>query len=279
MSEDLKSILELIFRWVHVIAGVMWIGHLWFFNFVNAQVAKTYDADSKKKVVPELMPRALYWFRWGAAYTWITGLLLIVFIYLIGASKSGLLIPLNVEGNPVRPIGMGHGLSFGVLIVGWVIYDILWKSLEKKETAGAAVSFVLSAGLIYGLHQIFSPRAAYILTGATFGTIMAANVWMRIWPAQRRIISAIKGGTAPDGALVARAGLRSKHNTYMSVPLLFTMVSNHYPSVYGSDLAPIYLIVLVGLGWGIAKMLYSKSATPAPAQFEPEGGPAPAAKA
>src|SRR5207244_8220825 len=66
--------LNVIFRWVHVVAGVMWIGHLWFFNFVNAQVAKTYDPDSRKKVVPELMPRALYWFRWGAAYTWVTGI-------------------------------------------------------------------------------------------------------------------------------------------------------------------------------------------------------------
>lgn len=171
---------------------------------------------------------------------------------------------------------MGHGISIGVLIVGWVIYDLLWKSLEKQETAGAAVSFVLTAGLVLGLHQIFSPRATFILLGATYGTLMASNVWMRIWPAQRRIISAIKAGTAPDGALVARAGLRSKHNTYMSVPLLFTMISNHYPAVYGSDLAPFFLIGLVALGWGITKMLYSKSATPAPAQFEPS---APAPKA
>jgi uncharacterized membrane protein len=270
MSEDVKSWLELIFRWVHVIAGVMWIGHLYFFNFVNAQVAKTYDADSKKKVVPELMPRALYWFRWGAAYTWVTGILLFVFVYMIGAAQSGMLIPLESG----RPIGMGHGIVFGTLIAGWVIYDLLWKSLEKKETVGAAVSFVLASGLIIGLHQIFAPRAAYILLGATFGTIMAANVWMRIWPAQRRIISAIKAGTAPDGALVARAGLRSKHNTYMSVPLIFTMISNHYPAVYGSSLSPFFLIALVALGWGMTKMIYSKSGTPVPAQFEPSAAAA-----
>jgi uncharacterized membrane protein len=169
---------------------------------------------------------------------------------------------------------MGHGIVFGTLIAGWVIYDLLWKSLEKKETVGAAVSFVLASGLIIGLHQIFAPRAAYILLGGTFGTIMAANVWMRIWPAQRRIISAIKAGTAPDGALVARAGLRSKHNTYMSVPLIFTMISNHYPTVYGSSLSPFFLIALVALGWGITKMIYSKSATPAPTQFEPSAGAA-----
>src|ERR1044071_4783145 len=76
MQLDPMDLVNLFFRWIHVVAGVMWIGHLWFFNFVNAQVAKTYDADSKKKVIPELMPRALYWFRWGAAYTWITGILL-----------------------------------------------------------------------------------------------------------------------------------------------------------------------------------------------------------
>src|SRR5205807_8463832 len=76
MDSTVYEWLNVIFRWTHLAAGVMWIGHLYFFNFVNSQVAKTYDADSKKKVVPELMPRALYWFRWGAAYTWITGILL-----------------------------------------------------------------------------------------------------------------------------------------------------------------------------------------------------------
>src|SRR5262245_14794716 len=78
---DFRTWMELLFRWMHVVAGIAWIGHLYFFNFVNSQVAKTYDADSKKKVVPELMPRALYWFRWGAAWTWITGFLLAGLVY------------------------------------------------------------------------------------------------------------------------------------------------------------------------------------------------------
>src|SRR5215468_12371839 len=84
MDANVTAVLDLIFRWTHVVAGVMWIGHLYFFNFVNGQVAKTYDAESKKKVVPELMPRALYWFRWGAAYTWITGILLLGLVYYMG---------------------------------------------------------------------------------------------------------------------------------------------------------------------------------------------------
>src|SRR6267378_5639061 len=84
MDPNVSEWLNLVFRWIHVVAGIMWIGHLWFFNFVNAQVAKTYDADSKKKVVPELMPRALYWFRWGAAYTFITGILLLGLVIYMG---------------------------------------------------------------------------------------------------------------------------------------------------------------------------------------------------
>src|SRR5690348_15195229 len=194
----------------------MWIGHLWFFNFVNGQVAKTYDAESKKKVVPELMPRALYWFRWGAAYTWITGILLLGLVYYMGGTMFA-------QGE--TPIDLGNGartgISLGLLVVGFLIYDVLWKAMAKNETAGVAVSFVLLAGVTYGLSMIFSGRAVFIHIGGLFGTMMAANVWMRIWPAQRKIISAIKAGTAPDAALVATAGLRSKQNTYMSVPLVF----------------------------------------------------------
>jgi uncharacterized membrane protein len=273
MSPEISNWLNLLFRWLHVIAGVMWIGHLWFFNFVNAQVAKTYDADSKKKVVPELMPRALYWFRWGAAYTFITGILLLGIVYYMGGS----LVPTE---NPVVSLGAGTAIGLGLLVVGFAVYDVMWKSLAKKETAGAAISFVLVAGIAFGLSQIFVGRAVFIHIGALFGTIMAANVWMRIWPNQRKIIAAVKGGTAPDAALVGMAGLRSKHNTYMSMPLLFFMVSNHYPTVYGEAWSWTLVPVMVGLGWGIAKFCFNKSATPAPAQFMPaDAAPVPAAEA
>src|SRR3954468_5289916 len=102
---------QILFRWLHVVAGIMWIGHLYFFNFVNSQVAKTYDADSKKKVVPELMPRALYWFRWGAMFTWITGVLLVIIVYYHG----GLLM------NPDSGVslGAGIGISLASLVVAF----------------------------------------------------------------------------------------------------------------------------------------------------------------
>jgi uncharacterized membrane protein len=263
MDPNVTSWLEMLFRWIHVVAGIAWIGHLYFFNWVNAQVAKTYDADSKKKVVPELMPRALYWFRWGAAYTWITGFLLLVLVYYMGGKTSGMLVPVDATFSP----GLGHGTSVGLMVVGFLIYHLLWGAMAKNETVGVAISFVLLAAVVFGLTKVFSGRAVFIHVGVLFGTIMAANVWMVIWPAQRKIIAAIKGGTAPDAAIVARAGLRSKHNTYMSVPLVFTMISNHYPTIYGNDLGWAMLLGFVAVGWGVTKLLFNKSASPAPAQF------------
>src|ERR1043166_2101791 len=113
MDPNVSEWLNLVFGWIHVVAGVMWIGHLWFFNFVNAQVAKTYDADAKKKVIPELMPRALYWFRWGAAFTWIAGFFLLGIVIYMG----GVL----VEDQSQK--GLATGVGIGSLVVGWVIYD------------------------------------------------------------------------------------------------------------------------------------------------------------
>jgi len=260
MESNVREWLNLIFRWTHVVAGIAWIGHLYFFNFVNAQVAKTYDAESRKKVVPELMPRALYWFRWGAAYTWITGFLLLgIVIY----GDAGVMV------GPDSSLGSGLASLIGVvlLFVGFLVYDVLWKSMAKNEQAGVIVSYVLTVILIFGMWCIFSHRATYIHLGSVFGTIMAGNVWMRIWPAQRKIIAGVKGGPAADPAVVALAGLRSKHNTYMSVPLVFTMVSNHTPTVYGSDFGWLILAILVLVGFGVTKLLYNKAASPAPAKF------------
>ena len=259
MDANVSEWLNLIFRWIHVLAGVMWIGHLWFFNFVNAQLAKTYTPEGKKQVLPELMPRALYWFRWGALYTWVTGILLLYVVYWAG----------NAMGSDKMSSQATGGIGLVIILVCFAIYDVLWKNL-KNEMAGMVVSFVLVAVfeliLVKGLG--IGGRALFIYVGGLFGTIMAANVWMRIWPSQRKIIAGVKGTSpAPDPSVAALAGLRSKHNTYLSVPLILFMVSNHFPTVYGSDLAWVYALVFVAVGWGITKFLYNKSASPVPAQF------------
>ena len=248
--DDINACLELLFRWIHVVAGIAWIGHLYFFNFVNSQVAKTYDADSKKKVIPELMPRALYWFRWGAAYTWVTGFLLAGMVYYQGSN----LLPADSSTS----LGAGIGLSLLLIVAVFFIYDALWKAMAKNEQGGVIVSFVLVAVLLWGLSRVFAPRAVYIHLGMLFGTIMAMNVWMRIWPAQKKIIAAVKAGTAPDAALAAMAGLRSKHNTYMSVPLVFAMLNMHQ-ATWASWHDPWLFFGIVVIGWALTWHLYKIS--------------------
>jgi len=240
--------LSVFLRWMHIVAGIMWIGHLYFFNFVNAQLGAVLDGDTKKKVNPELLPRALYWFRWGAAWTWITGFLLLLLVFYHG----GLMFE---EGGWTTPAIVMAVLTFAV----FKLYDVLAKALGKNGPVFALVGFagtVLMAWLMTSWGG-FSYRAYVIHIGAMFGTIMAANVWMIIWPAQKKIIAAIKEGTAPDAALVATAGQRSRHNTYLSVPLLYAMVNAH-TVVPGAD-SMFYLFGVVILGWGLVWWLYRKA--------------------
>jgi uncharacterized membrane protein len=254
----IRGNLEFLFRWIHVVAGIMWIGHLYFFNFVNGQVAKAYDPDSKKKILPELMPRALYWFRWGAAYTWFSGFFLLAFNYYM--------VPAQMANDPTQS-NTAIIISIVAILLIFFIYDALWKMM-KNEKVGVIVSYVLVVGILFGLSQIFPGRAMFIHMGGLFGTIMMMNVWMRIWPAQKKIIAGVKGtGPAPDASVAAMAGLRSKHNTYMSVPLVFFMVSNHYSDLYSSPYAWEIAAGIILVGWLITKTFYLKSAGPAPMQI------------
>ncbi|OUX20144.1 MAG: hypothetical protein CBE10_04140 [bacterium TMED250] len=245
-------------RWLHIIAGVMWIGLLYFFNFINAHFAATLDGDSKKKVVPELMPRALYWFRWGAAWTWVTGIVLIGLVY----HRGGLMFE-DDYGWGASAIIM---TAFTFLAV--FAYDYLYKTgLASNVRLITIISFVLTGATVYLMKEWagFSYRAFNIHLGALFGTNMAFNVWFRIWPAQRKIITAIKNGEAPDSNLVALAGLRSKHNTYMSVPLIWTMMNQHTIALAGGNFGItsstnwLVLMIIVAVGWHIVFQLYKKS--------------------
>jgi uncharacterized membrane protein len=148
-------------------------------------------------------------------------------------------------------------VSLGLLIAGWVFYDLLWSSkLFANELLGVCISYVLIVATTYGLFHFFSSRAAPLQLGAMFGTIMTANVWMRILPPQRRMVRALNEGRQPDLTEALRAKTRSKHNTFMAVPVVFTMISNHFPTVtYGSRYNWIVVSVLVLAGWGAAKVL------------------------
>jgi uncharacterized membrane protein len=248
---EVSETLSVVFRWLHIAAGILWIGLLYFFNFVNAPFAPTMDGETKKKVVPELIPRALYWFRWGAAYTWITGILLLLLVFYHG----GLMFDQGVEWGAGSTV-----MLVVVFLVAFLLYDLLAKSaIGKNLKVFALVGFLLVAVTVYCMIHVgmFSYRAYVIHTGAMFGTIMAANVWMRIWPAQKKIIAAIRNGTSPDQALVAMAGGRSKHNTYLSVPLVWMMIDAH--TVVPASSSWWYLLGAVLVGWMTVALIYGKA--------------------
>lgn len=260
---------QLSFRWIHFLAGVVWIGILYFFNWINGPFAATLDAESKRKVVPELMPRALWWFRWGAAWTWITGVALLFVMYYIRDTQnffSGetLLEFAKDERTELKPSAAEWGIPFAALFVGFIIYDNLFKIVGSKGAQAHAACVVIwgliATGFFWFLteKQGMSGRAGMVHVGGLFGTAMAANVWMRIWPAQQRIITAIKNGEAPDAADPALAGLRSKHNTYMSVPLLLLMVSVDQTKITGG-ICPMNLAIILAVSWAVTYGLYKKS--------------------
>lgn len=247
---DVMNFLESMFRWFHVVFGILWIGLLYFFNWVNAFFEATLDAETKKKVVPELRPRALFWFRWGAAVTWITGLLLLLMVYYHGRAALQ---------SADTPWSAGALIMIATVFVSPFIYDLLVGSVMKDLRNAFIGGVLIATALTFAFEWVggFGPRGFAIHLGGTFGTIMAFNVWFRIWPAQQKIIEAIKNGQAPDAALVGLAGTRSRHNTYMSVPLVFMMVSQHS---LGWATNPIWIGLVVLVGFGLVYHIYDRAA-------------------
>ena len=269
LDPTISEWLNLIFRWVHVFAGIMWVGTTYYFTWLDARLSEEEKAALntgnaaqiwmvhsggfyvvEKRKVPDELSRKLHWFRWEAGTTWLSGMALLILMFYIGGG-SGLIG--DAEISPWVAIAVG----LGTLIGGWLIYDLMNLSpLGKNEKAFAVIAYVMIVALAYGLTHVLSGRAVYIHIGAMFGTIMAANVWMRILPAQQKMIDAIKEGRKPDDALSNQAKFRSKQNTFMAVPVVFLMISNHFPSVaYGEQYNWAILAVLVLLGWGAAKFI------------------------
>ena len=257
------ALLNPVAKWLHIIAGITWIGLLYFFNFINGHVAAKMDGDTKKQVIPELMPRTLFWFRWGAAWTWITGIVLLYIIFWAGSLSIGESVGNNMFDADTEVTMWAH-IMLLVTFLAVFVYDFLYKSaLAKNVRLVTIISLVLILGVEYLMIHCgqFGYRAFNIHIGAMFGTMMAFNVWFRIWPAQQKIIAAIRDGEAPDGDLVALAGLRSKHNTYLSVPLIWTMINEH-TAVFSGKLCGctgLVLAIVIPLGWHIVFQLYKKS--------------------
>jgi uncharacterized membrane protein len=260
--------LNLLVRWAHVFAAIMWVGSTYYFTWLDGrftEAERAGDAGGDKRQVwmvhsggfyvvektKELdLRQHLHWFRFEALLTWLTGFVLLVLVYYLG----GALVDPDVWDLSA---GQAAALGLGVILAAGVVYDVLLRTpLARNGVAFGAVAFALVVALSYGLTRVFSGRGAYIHLGAAFGTIMVANVWMHILPAQRKMIAALKEGRPADESHAAQAKLRSKHNTFMAVPTAFTMISNHFPvSTYGHKYNWLILSALVLLGFLAAKVI------------------------
>ena len=266
MSFDPSEWLNIVLRWTHVFAAIMWVGQTYFFTWLDGRFTELERAANggakenglwmvhsggfylvQKQSFPRLMAQKLHWFKWEAMMTWISGIGLLTLVYYAGGMLS------DARYDQATSIAIG----LGFIVVGWLVYDLLWSTLfSSNEQLGVVVSFLLSVLMIYSLSQFFGGRTAYIHAGAVFGSIMTANVWIRIIPAQKKMVAALLEGKKPDLTLGAKAKTRSKHNTFLVVPVVFMMISNHYPTVsYGSDYGWVLLSALVLVGWGAAKFL------------------------
>jgi uncharacterized membrane protein len=191
------------------------------------------------------MPEDLHWFKWEAYFTWISGFSLLVLIYYVGA-QSFLIDPAKANLSP----GGGIAIGLASLVLGWLVYDLLCRS--PVGSSNLALGIFWFACLLFAanlLDSLFSARAAYLHVGAIIGTVMVANVFFIIIPNQRKVVADLIAGRTPDPALGAAAKQRSLHNNYMTLPVLFIMISSHYPMTYGAERpwAVLALLALTGV--------------------------------
>ena len=254
---------SLIFRWLHLITGVAWIGASFYFVWLDNSLQdppqwkkdKGIKGDlwsihgggiyevAKYQLDPEEMPATLHWFKWEAYTTWLTGMVLLTIIYYLGAD-SYLIDKRVADLSQLQAIAIGVGFLAG----GWVLYELLCRSpLGKNGYVIGAILVLAAVASSYALTHLFSGRGAYIHMGAMIGTIMAGNVFRVIMPSQRALVAAIEKGEAPDPSWGARAKLHSTHNTYLTLPLLFIMISIHYPFTYTNQYNWLILLVIMAI--------------------------------
>jgi len=257
---------NLLVRWFHFTAGIAWIGASFYFVWLDNNLTRPRKAeDVANGVAGELwsvhgggfyhnqkymtgptsepLTLDLHWFKWEAYSTWLSGMALLAIVYW--ADAGTMLVDRDVL---VLAPGTAIAISIAAIVAGWLVYDVLCRVLEKQPLALGICVYALLILATYGLFHVFGARAAYVHVGAIIGTIMVANVFFVIIPGQKKMLAEIRAGKAPDPRPGKLGKIRSVHNTYFTLPVLFIMISNHFPITYGSPYGWLVLAVLSAAG-------------------------------
>jgi uncharacterized membrane protein len=251
---------NLLLRWAHLVVGIAWIGASFYFIWLDNHLEAAKDPKlagelwaihgggfysvQKYKLAPAELPARLHWFKWEAYWTWITGFALLI-VHVYANAELYLIDPAVMPLTKWGAIGIG----IGFLVLSQIVYEGVCRSPLGRNDQVLGISLLVFASLLaWGLSQVFSGRGAFIHFGAALGTIMAGNVGHVIIPGQRRMVKAMSEGREPDPRDGAIGKQRSVHNTYFTLPVIFTMIAGHYPMTFGHRWAWVVLVALTLAG-------------------------------
>ena len=276
MSPAVWELLDLAARWVHVIAGVMWVGNSMLFNWLDRTLTPPSRAGDglqgeswllhsggfyfveKTQLAGQPLPLTLHWFKWQAYITWLSGAALLVAVYYAGG-RAALTDPSVAALSHAAAVAIG----IGAIVAGVTIYEIVQRAIgPRAPTLGNAILLVAFAGIVYALTHLLSGRAAFLHVGAMLGSIMAGNVAMTIVPSQRELVKSVAGQGRADPAISARAKRVSVNNNYITFPVIALMMSAHFPSLYAPRSSWVVLLIIVAAGATVRHLMNVRFTTP-----------------
>lgn len=268
MAAHLWELADLIARWIHVIAGIMWIGNSLLYNWIDRNLRPRPEVKGsygdiwllhsggfylmeKTSLAGQTLPKPLHWFKWQAYTTWLSGASLLIIVYYIGR-RAALVDPTVSSLTHLQ----GMAVAIGSLVGTWIVYDIIWRYIAPHSSQlAAALSIAGLVALDLVLMRYLGGRAAYLHMGAALASIMAANVFFVIMPSQHDLVSSVADGRGADPVIAGKAKTRSIHNNYLTFPALVLMVSGHFAGIYGHRYAWLLLLVLIFGGATIRHIL------------------------